>query len=77
VAGESAPFDGRHRVAPGDTSFDIIPGRAKAFHAKAQSRGAHKEDKAIVRCGLCALAFWREIVYFSTPAASTQLYSFL
>jgi hypothetical protein len=47
---ESPSADGRNSVAHGGRSCEIIPGRAKAFHAKAQSRRRRKENKAVVLC---------------------------
>jgi hypothetical protein len=36
-------------------SFEKIPGRAKALHAKAQSREGHKENKEVILRDLCVL----------------------
>ncbi len=47
------PFRGCRCDGPfshGLGSCEIIPGRAKAFHAKAQSRRGRKENKAVVLC---------------------------
>ena len=45
---------------PGLRSCEIIPGRARAFHAKAQSRRRRKENKTVVLCeSLRVFAPWR------------------
>jgi hypothetical protein len=45
-------------------SCEVIPGRAKAFHAKAQRIEGAKKTKLLFFTSPCALASLREIVYF-------------
>jgi hypothetical protein len=72
--------------ARGARSWEIIPGPAKTFHAKAQRREGAKKTKQFVLANLCASASpisgvrstpsescnrtLREIVYFFTPSVA-------
>jgi len=71
--------DDRPRVAyiPTRRSCEIIPGRAKAFHAKAQSSIRRKENKAVVLCDplrLCVRLFifspLRTVRTYAPPACA-------
>jgi len=55
-------------LAHGERSCEIIPGQAKAFHAKAQRTEGAKKTKQLFFASPCGLASLREIVYFFTAS---------
>jgi hypothetical protein len=70
---ESPSAEGLRHLAHGARTCEKIPGRANAFHAKAQSMEGAKKTKQLFSPSLCALASLREIVYFFTTSSAVGL----